>query len=57
MIYTIESWYPSQLEQNTIERVKKFAVKLITNDFKSPYSTLLEFPANMTTQGCIKKAI
>uniref|UniRef100_A0A914EDZ0 Uncharacterized protein n=1 Tax=Acrobeloides nanus TaxID=290746 RepID=A0A914EDZ0_9BILA len=34
---------PSQVVlQNSIERVKKFAAKLTTNDFNSPYPTLLE---------------
>jgi hypothetical protein len=43
MTYAIEAWYPSQVVlQNSIERVKKFAAKLTTNNFKSPYPTLLE---------------
>uniref|UniRef100_A0A914DDF5 Uncharacterized protein n=1 Tax=Acrobeloides nanus TaxID=290746 RepID=A0A914DDF5_9BILA len=43
MTSAIEAWYPSQVVlQNSIERVKKFVAKLITNDFKFPYPTLLE---------------
>jgi hypothetical protein len=43
MMYAVEAWYPSQFVlQNSIERVKKFAAKLVANDFKSPYPVLLE---------------
>uniref|UniRef100_A0A914C3G3 Uncharacterized protein n=1 Tax=Acrobeloides nanus TaxID=290746 RepID=A0A914C3G3_9BILA len=41
--YSLESWYPSQITlQNKIERVKKFAAKLVTNNFTTAYKTLLE---------------
>ena len=42
LTYAIESWYPSEHGlQDKLERVKKFAAKLSTNDFTSPYTTLL----------------
>jgi len=41
--YAIESWYPSQVVlQNKIERVKKYAAKLVANNFTKPYADLLE---------------
>uniref|UniRef100_A0A914CWK3 Reverse transcriptase domain-containing protein n=1 Tax=Acrobeloides nanus TaxID=290746 RepID=A0A914CWK3_9BILA len=43
ILYAAEAWYPSQVVlQNFIERVKKFAAKLCSNDFESPYETLVE---------------
>jgi hypothetical protein len=36
--YSLESWYPYQVTlQNKIERIKKFAVKLVTNNFINAY--------------------
>jgi hypothetical protein len=41
--YSLESWYPHQVTlQNNVERIKKFAAKLVTNNFTASYNTLLE---------------
>lgn len=45
LTYALEAWYPSQAYlQNSVERVKKFAARLATNDFNqsTSYETLLQ---------------
>jgi hypothetical protein len=43
MTYSLESWYPHQVTlQNKVEQIKKFAAKLVTNNFIASYNTLLE---------------
>uniref|UniRef100_A0A914EPN5 Uncharacterized protein n=1 Tax=Acrobeloides nanus TaxID=290746 RepID=A0A914EPN5_9BILA len=43
LLFAIEAWCSSQhILQNSIERVKKFAVKLCGNDFTASYTHLLE---------------
>jgi hypothetical protein len=42
LAYAIESWYPSQIQlQKTVEKVQKFAARLVTNDYNLSYSQLL----------------
>jgi hypothetical protein len=43
LLYGIEAWYPSYAYlQNYIERVKKYAARLTSNDFRTEYPSLLE---------------
>jgi hypothetical protein len=43
LTYAVESWYPAATYfQKSIERIKKYAAKLSTNDFSSTYTALLE---------------
>jgi hypothetical protein len=43
LLYGIEAWYPSYAYlQNYIERVKQYAARLTSKDFRAEYPSLLE---------------